>query len=275
MIQFTSVLFLSLELISVISGTTTEEPYITTWGDYGDEMTTNTGPIDKMSTASTSTPVTDVPMTTSTSKEVTPESVTEIVFEENTFTGISFATDTVLENFTETVTEAQKQDTGECPEPIRIYVRPGDVFNITSPRYPLQYINYLTCYWHISATDAGVVKLTPLDVETELNYDFLTYGSGYNDTDGVKMYRLTGTETPESIFGYHLWLLLESDNTVGRKGFLMQLEWSSPVDELCVDGDFMCYHDNNNSRSCWHPGIVCDSHHHCPDKADEEGCGKS
>ena len=118
-------------------------------------------------------------------------------------------------------------DEGECPEPKRMYVRPGDVINITSPRWPQSYLTDLSCYYFISATDGGYIKLTPLVVEMELRYDFLTYGRGYNATEEGKMYRLTGTETPEAILGEHLWLLMESDYAVGRKGFFIQLEWMS------------------------------------------------
>ena len=61
----------------------------------------------------------------------------------------------------------------------------------------------------------------------ELGYDFLTYGSGPNASDEGVMYRLTGIETPGSLYGYALWLKLESDASVGRKGFLMQAEWTT------------------------------------------------
>ena len=67
--------------------------------------------------------------------------------------------------------------------------------------------------------------LTALDFEVELNYDYVTFGSGPNATDESKMYRTTGKETPERFYGRALWIKLETDETVGRKGFFMQAEW--------------------------------------------------
>ncbi|PVD27128.1 hypothetical protein C0Q70_12280 [Pomacea canaliculata] len=61
-----------------------------------------------------------------------------------------------------------------CPvNPATLFANPGYARFLTSPNYPSQYGNNLNCRWIVEAPPGHVVKVTLLDLNLELNYDYV------------------------------------------------------------------------------------------------------
>ena len=101
MMKLVLLLILLLETSVVFSETTTAEPPTTTWEGYGGEMATGSvGATSNSTVLSTDSDPGDF-QSAAGGPTTSSGPVTEIMFEDNTVTGMAFTTDIMFENYTE------------------------------------------------------------------------------------------------------------------------------------------------------------------------------
>ena len=122
----------------------------------------------------------------------------------------------------------------------------------TSKGYP----NNINCIWFFVASEQHSVVVRILDFDFEFQKDFLLLGNGYKATSHPEG-RLTGTTKLLTMTSTEksMWLLMKTDNTERRKGFLFNINevlqnekgtsnhWIWNLPELCKSVYQVFYED--------------------------------
>ena len=109
----------------------------------------------------------------------------------------------------------------------------GEVFNLTSPYYPLNYPNDADCVILIqSSNDTNITNVIfhiyILHQNLETRWDFLAVGSGAEVTERSKIKELTSDVHPKSVIvpGPVLWMRFRTDARTSKEGFFLQIQMS-------------------------------------------------
>ncbi|XP_077864850.1 cubilin-like [Saccoglossus kowalevskii] len=140
------------------------------------------------------------------------------------------------------------------PPPEEEYTLTSPVGNFSSPNWPEPYENNQQISWTITVEKGLLVRINILQFFTELNHDFLTFGSG--ETSGTRIIsRLSGwlTDTPETrrlakrdvgiseddltfvSEDYAMWLVFNTDESNIDQGFY--LEYDSLPSQVVACGE--------------------------------------
>ncbi|XP_077996449.1 cadherin-23-like [Glandiceps talaboti] len=92
--------------------------------------------------------------------------------------------------------------------------------NVTSPNYPNNYSNYLTCRWIITTLPSRSIFVEWLDFETEEYFDFVSAGHGNELWSDVVIANHSGSSLPKNFkSGDTVWLTFTTDGSITYRGF--------------------------------------------------------
>ena len=96
---------------------------------------------------------------------------------------------------------------------------------IETPGYPEQYPNYANIAWiFTSSSENGVYLIEFISFALEKGWDFLYIGDGSEPSPVRSRHTLSGSQnTPVVIASSDMWLLFQSDFTVTRVGFRLEV----------------------------------------------------
>ncbi|XP_070547366.1 cubilin-like [Ptychodera flava] len=106
--------------------------------------------------------------------------------------------------------------------------------HFTSPNYPSNYGNNLTCYYIISIPEAHSIIVTFLDYDVETSYDFIQVGKGQITHENSLINYTTNyihAPPPLDVASDFVWLIFKSDSSTGRRGFYLTFSAESNCDE--------------------------------------------
>ncbi|XP_025100703.1 deleted in malignant brain tumors 1 protein-like [Pomacea canaliculata] len=114
--------------------------------------------------------------------------------------------------------------TSGCPvNPLTLVANPGQVSFLTSPNYPSHYGNNLNCRWVVEAPPGHVVRVTLLDLNLELNYDYVDLLNGISDSS-PSLGRFYAMPQAEVYFSSerHMSIRFHTDGSVTNTGFRLR-----------------------------------------------------
>ena len=99
-------------------------------------------------------------------------------------------------------------------------IRPGQVREIISPQYPMNYPTNSKCTWKVSTTARNVISIQFIDFETEPTNDIVDVRDGPLTTSQL-LARLSGAHQRKTFIttGSDLLVKFTSDHAIGRRGF--------------------------------------------------------
>ncbi|XP_070564554.1 cubilin-like [Ptychodera flava] len=114
---------------------------------------------------------------------------------------------------------------------------PADGYvDLTSPGYPDNYADDLSCVWLITTDSELRINATFIDIETEWYFDWVELGNGLDHTDlTTSQLRVSGNEIPNPLYstGDKLWVTFTTDANINMKGFHLILKEISLEDDPC------------------------------------------
>ncbi|XP_070547395.1 cubilin-like [Ptychodera flava] len=106
--------------------------------------------------------------------------------------------------------------------------------HFTSPNYPSNYGNNLTCHYIISIPEAHSIRVTFLDYDVESLFDFVQVGKGPISHENTLINYTTDyihLPPPLEVASDFVWLVFRSDFSIAKRGFYLTFSAGSNCDE--------------------------------------------
>ncbi|XP_077982534.1 dorsal-ventral patterning tolloid-like protein 1 [Glandiceps talaboti] len=152
-----------------------------------------------------------------------------------------------------------------------VYISTGEIMNIESPNYPRHYDNNLDCTWIIINPVGDNILFNFTNMDTELGYDYVQFGSGSTPIKNQDTRKYWGSILPVvfETTGSDAWLTFHSDGSRTGRGFRLML---SAIGDRTTPGND---EDDNLAGPQWRKDLRCGPEFPLPDgspaKCDPDG----
>ena len=112
-------------------------------------------------------------------------------------------------------------------------IRQNETIIIQTPNFPANYEDNQFCRWTISGPDGTFLLVETTEFLTELNYDWMRFGTGLDSTSVESLLlELSGSQVP-IIFkteGSQMWMTFSSDHDKTETGISLTIQMETDRD---------------------------------------------